>query len=120
LNTKSALGDPVDGEVVPRVLYMTGLPNPGRPKAEKHSKPDDERERHYNDNKATEQPRIVHLYKSYLQPGRRIPHKAYSGHIFERVVHVNFIFREFSSYSNGIISTGIVYNNDLVRRSLGP
>src|SRR6266403_4800251 len=48
LRTKSAVGDPVDRQLVPVVLDMTGVPNPGGPKAEKDAQPRDQRQRDYS------------------------------------------------------------------------
>src|SRR4029079_1013381 len=81
LKTKSPVGDPVDCQLVPVVMYLTGVPKPVRPKAEKHPQPRDERQRDYCGSKATEQPRVIHPSKSRLQRGCQISHKTYSGRV---------------------------------------
>jgi hypothetical protein len=58
------MGDPVDCQLVPVVLYVTGLPKPRGPKGEKHCQPSDERQRNYSGSKAMEQPRFIHTFKS--------------------------------------------------------
>jgi hypothetical protein len=66
-------------------MYLTGVPKPVRPKAEKHRQPRDERQRDYCGSKATEQPRVIHPSKSRLQRGCQISHKTYSGRVSGRV-----------------------------------
>src|SRR5207253_5693457 len=104
LKTKSAVGDPVDGQLVPMIVYITGVPSPGWPKVKKHCQPSDERQRNYRGSKAMEQPRFIHPYKNHLQPGCQTPHKTYSGRLSGRVTARTSPIRALSPLSRRQLS----------------